>query len=436
MAVPNLRDDAENLNPLSGKGVLTFSSFTAIFLGTVLFNVIVYLMLKGHLISARANLDVERALILYGAWFVFALLGFASITNAFIKRWAHILDVNQLGGAWKSLIRLSLLSPALGLPLTLITFVFFPGSPVSDANDGAPPAALKASLVFSLLLGIATTVFLPDSIFGLERAHFRESMDGIVEVLTPDGKNPLPSDRAIRPLFAVASPGTRYVGWLAADFFRVRALSLAIQANPDKICDQRLGFMEIEVEDCFFYRLRKISTKAPLVSPFFALFYETEYRKRQSENLRDNLQNVMEELIFQSKTATREDETRADEVATQSALIGFASSLLMLSNQLELIEVGPLFIERKELTKPSYLLRAFGSPELPFIELGQDAQRYSLTSKLLPVFEFQISNIELQAKKSAPHLAGGGVTLMATLHDTRNRIEAIKRDPLAIGRSK
>jgi hypothetical protein len=436
MAVPNLRDDAENLNPLSGKGVLTFSSFAAIFLGTVLFNVIVYLMLKGHLISARANLDVERALILYGAWFVFALLGFASITNAFIKRWAHILDVNQLGGAWKSLIRLSLLSPALGLPLTLITFVFFPGSPVSDANDGAPPAALKASLVFSLLLGIATTVFLPDSIFGLERAHFRESMDGIVEVLTPDGKNPLPSDRAIRPLFAVASPGTRYVGWLAADFFRVRALSLAIQANPDKICDQRLGFMEIEVEDCFFYRLRKISTKAPLVSPFFALFYETEYRKRQSENLRDNLQNVMEELKFQSKTATREDETRADEVATQSALIGFASSLLMLSNQLELIEVGPLFIERKELTKPSYLLRAFGSPELPFIELGQDAQRYSLTSKLLPVFEFQISNIELQAKKSAPHLAGGGVTLMATLHDTRNRIEAIKRDPLAIGRSK
>lgn len=436
MAKPNLRDDGENLNPLSGKGVLTFSSFAAIFLGTVLFNVFVYLMLKGQLISARASMDVEKTLILYGAWFLLALLGFASITNAFIKRWAHILDVRQLGGFWKSIIRLSLLSPALGLPLTLVTFFFFPGSPVSDVNDGAPPAALKASLIFSLLLGMATTVFLPESIFGLERAHFRESMTGIMEVLTPDGSNPLPSDRAIRPVFAVASPGTRYIGWLAADFFRVRALSLAIDANPEKVCDQRLGFMEMEVQDCFFYRLRKMSNQAPLVSPFFALFYETEYRKRQSENLRDNLKNVMDELKEQSATASREDETRADEVATHSAMVGFASSLLMLSNQLELVEAGPLFIERKELTKPNYLLRAFGSPELPFIELGQDAQRYSLISKLLPVFEFQFSNIELQAKKTASFLSGGGVTLMATLHDTKNRIEAIKRDPLAIGHGK
>lgn len=434
MAKPNLRDDGENLNPLSGKGVLTFSSFAAIFLGTVLFNVFVYLMLKGQLISARASLDVEKTLILYGVWFVLALLGFASITNAFIKRWAHILDEQKLGGIWKSLIRLSLLSPALGLPLTLVTLFFFPGSPVSDVNDGAPPATLKASLVFSLLLGIATTVFLPESIFGLERAHFRESMVGIIEVLTPDGKNPVPSDQAIRPVFAAATPGTRYVGWLAADFFRVRALALAIEANPEKVCDQRLGFMEMEVQDCFFYRLRKMSNKAPLVSPFFALFYETEYRKGQSENLRDNLQNVMDEL--KTHSATREDEIRADEVATHSALLGFASSLLMLSNQLELVEAGPLFIERKDLTKPNYLLRAFGSPELPFIELGQDAQRYSLIKKLLPVFEFQISNIEQQAKKTAAQLGGGGVTLMATLHDTRNRIEAIKRDPLAIAQSR
>lgn len=431
MATPNLKDDTENLNPLSSKGVLTFGSFVAIFIGTMLFNAFAYLMVKGQLIAARGAMDVEKSLILYGVWFAFSLMGFASITNAFIKRWAHILDQRELGSFWKSIIRLSLLSPALGVPITLVTIVFFPKSPVQDAHAGAPPLALKASLLLSLVIGVATTLFLPESYFGLERAHFRKSTSGIVELLTPNGENPIPSDTAIRPLFAVASPGTRYVAWLMGDFLRTRALSRAIQISAEKVCDQKLGFMDVEVQDCFFYRLRQMSKDAPFVSPYFALFYETDYRKLQSENLRDQLQQTMEELKREGDVDSAA-EWRADQVATQSAMSGFANALLMLSNQLELVEAGPLFIDRKELTKPVYLLRAFGSPELPFIEFGQDAQRYSLIKKLLPVFEFQFSSIETQARKSASGLAGGGVILDATLHDTRNRIEAIKRDPLGI----
>lgn len=437
MAKPNLRDDTENLNPFSAKGVLTFPSFVAIFLGTALFNVLTFVMLKSQLISARASLDVEKGLLLYGLWFLFSLLGFMSVTNAFIKRWAHIFDERELGGIWKSLIRLSLLSPVLGLPISVLTFIFFPKSPVADVHGGAPKMALKASLLLSLLIGICAPFFLPGSLFGMERVQFRESMKGIVEVLTPDGKNPIPSDHAIRPVFAVASPGVRYLSWMAADFLRVRSLSMAIASSSKTLCDQRLGFMEVEVNDCFFYRLRQMSTKTPMASPYFALFYETDYRKRQSEDLRDNLTSLMDDLKQQVATAAPGAELgaerRAEDMSIQSAMSGFANALLMLSNQLELVEVGPMFIDRRDLAKPVYLLRVFGSPELPFIELGQDAQRYSLISKLLPVFEFQLQNIEVQANRTADRLGGGGVVLEATLHETRNRIAAIKRDPLAIG---
>jgi hypothetical protein len=437
MKKPNLRDDTENLNPFSSKGVLTFSSFLAIFLGTALFNLLTFVLLKAQLISARASLEVEKGLLLYGLWFVFSLLGFMSVTNAFIKRWAHIFDERELGGVWKSLIRLALLSPVLGLPITVLTLIYFPKSPILDVHGGAPKMAIKASLLFSLLIGFCAPIILPRSLFGLERVQFRESMKGVVEVLTPDGKNPIPSDDAIRPVFAVASPGVRYLGWLVADFLRTRALSTAIASSAKTLCDQRLGFMEVEVNDCFFYRLRQISTKTPMVSPYFALFYETDYRKRKSEDFHDNLTSLIADLKQQVATATPGAELiverRAKDMSVQSAMSGFANALLMLSNQLELVEVGPMFIDRKELAKPAYLLRVFGSPELPFIELGQDAQRYSLISKLLPVFEFQLESIEAQAKKTAARLGDGGVVLEATLHETRNRITAIRRDPLAIG---
>jgi hypothetical protein len=451
MPNPNLRYEAENLNPFSAKGVLTFGSFAATLFATILFNLFVYLIIKGQLISVRVGLDVEKGLILFGIWFACSLFGFMSVTNAFIKRLAYVLDEEKLGGGWRSLIRIALLSPVLGLPLTIFAFFFFPGSPVPDVRSGASRAALKASLLSILLLGVFASIFLPSSLFGLERGHFRESMKGVVELFTPDGKNPIPSDELIKPAFAIATPGLRYLSWLASDFLRTRLLFKAIEENYKVVCDQRLGFMEVEVQDCFFNRLRKMSSSAPMVSPYFALFYETEYRKRQSELVHDQVKNQVDDMKqqlsiaekgseyldeisgYRDENAAAQAEMAAKEIATQSAMMGFANSLLLLSNQLELVEVGPMFIERKELSKPSLLLRAFGSPELPFIEFGQDAQRYALITKLLPIFDFQLQSIELHANKNAGRLGGGGVVLKATLHDTKNRIAAIKRDPLAIG---
>lgn len=420
-----LKDEWENLNPFSGKGTLTFPSFAMILGGTILFNFIAFALVRSQLIAARTALSKENALIWYGVWFLLSVIGFTSITNAFIKRWAAVLGDRELGAFWKSSIRIGLLSPALALPVCLVTLLFFPKSPVNDAGDGAPRFALLGSLVMSFVIGIALTVFLPSSFFGLERAHFRESVEPFISFVTSNRENPLPPDKMLKPLYAAASPGTRYLFWIGADFFRTRTLNAAIAKAPEKLCAERLGFIEVEVNDCFFYRLRTMATTTPMISPYFGLYFETQYRKTAAETLKEDFEKRLED--FRTGVANPEIESQ------KIAMRGFANSLLMASNQLELLEPGPMFIKRTELLKPIHLLRAFGSPEIPFVEAGQDIQRISLLEKLLPVFEFQLSASEVEFSKVKDRMGVGAISLESALRDLRIRLNALKKDPLMLG---
>lgn len=421
----NLKDEWENLNPFSGKGILTFPSFALILGGTIFFNFMAYAIVRSQLIAARTALSKENALIWYGVWFLLAVIGFASITNAFIKRWAGILGDRELGGFWKSAIRIGLLSPALALPVCLVTFLFFPRSPVNDAGDGAPRYALLGSLVMSFVIGISLTVFLPSSFFGLERAHFRESIEPFISFVTPNRENPLPSDQVLKPLYAVASPGTRYLFWIGADFFRTRTLNVAIGKAPEKLCAEKLGYIEVEVQDCFFYRMRAMAQTTPMISPYFGLYFETQYRKTAAESLKEDFEARLAD--FRAGVANPEKESQ------KIAMRGFANSLLMASNQLELLEPGPMFIRRTELLKPIFFLRAFGSPEIPFVEAGQDIQRISLLEKLLPVFEFQLAASENEFAKIKDRIGVGSITLESAIRDLRIRLNALKKDPLMLG---
>lgn len=420
-----LKDEWENLNPFSGKGTLTFPSFAMIVGATVFFNFIAYALVRSQLIAARTALSKENALIWYGVWFLLSVIGFASITNAFIKRWAAILGDRELGGFWKSIIRIGLLSPALALPACLVTLLFFPKSPVSDSGDGAPRFALFGCLAMSYVIGIALTVFLPSSFFGLERAHFRQSVEPFISYVTPNRENPLPSDQMLKPLYASASPGTRYLFWIGADFFRTRALNAAIAQAPETLCAEKLGFIEVEVKDCFFYRLRTMATTTPMISPYFGLYFETQYRKTAAELMKEDFENRLAD--FRAGVADPEIESQ------KIAMRGFANALLMTSNQLELLEAGPMFIRRTELLKPIYFLRAFGSPEIPFVEAGQDIQRISLLEKLLPVFEFQLSASEAEFFKVKDRIGVGSISLESALRDLRIRLNALKKDPLMLG---
>ena len=397
----------ENFNPLSSKGRLSFFAFAWTLLATFVVNLVIYALIRGALIHARAELDKKSTVIFYVVWFLLATLGFRVTSSCFIKRWSDILAQENIGRPLRALIRFSLLSPLLGFPLALATLLFFPQSPMNDVTDGGSKSGILLFLVGFLALTVGFSCFLPNSWFGLERIQFRESSDAYAPGFN-DGKNPFPSEALVKPLLAVATPVLRYLAWVGSDFLRTRMLSQAVGNNAATLCVEKMGFIRVEVQDCYFKNLRKMSTQTPMVSPYFALYFETEYRKAAVKPTADG----------------------------SAAMAGIANGLLMISNLIELLEPGPIYIERAHLLKPSFLLHAFGSPEFPLVEAGQDIQRLAIVDKLLPIISTQVESIRSIMKSVGQMVGPDEVLVQSELRDIDIRIQAIRKDPLMIGSSK
>lgn len=396
----------ENLNPFSGKGTLTFGSFFWSLVGAIVVNLILYAFIRAGLISARAAFDKDRMMAIYAGWFISASIGFTVIANTFIKRWASILD-QDIGKIMKALFRFALLSPLLAIPMTAVTVFFFPRGPLNDVGDGGSKIGIIGILAGASAVTILLSAFIPNSFFGLERIDFRNSTEPFVSPEFNNGKNPMPTESTAKPVLASVTPALRYLAWLGSDLVRTRMLSAAIDSDPKKICSERLGFMKVEVQDCYFNNLRKMAIQVPMVAPYFALYFETEYRKRTAEALAQNTQAAPVER--------------------------FASSILMISNLLELLEPGPMFIERAHLLKPSFMLHAYASPEIVLVEGGQDLQRMTIVNKLLPIIDTQIEAIQKMLKEVGSELGSDEVTVQSEMRDIGVRVQAVRKDPLMLG---
>lgn len=397
----------ENLNPISKAGQLSFQTFALSFVALVVFNLVVYAAFRSQLIGARASLDTNRIVAFYAGWVLFAILGFTMTCNTVIKRWAAILDVEKLGSGLRILIRFAMLSPLLSFPMLLVTFLFFPESPFASVRRGGSKASIVSLLLASLVLSLVISIFLPRSWFGLEKIEFRRSAEPFTAAGFENAKNPIPSEKILQPILTAMSPATRYGSWLILDFLRVRAMARAVEASPEKQCTERLGYMGVEVPDCFFWNLRSMIEIVPMSSPLPAFYYETMYR-----------QQVMKQAQTQPGEAMR----------------SFAFSMLVISNQVELIEASKMIIPPSEFIKPSWLLHAFGSPEIPLLQASLDGQRLSLRNKILPIIEMQVGAVQGYIEKSGSLLEGfDELTVKSEMRDLTNRIERIRRDPLALG---
>lgn len=394
----------ENLNPFSSRGRLSFGSFLAVTGVTVLFNVLVFIAIRGHIIAARAVVDRPKGLILYGVWGGLSIAGFAVLSNSFVKRWNAILDRAEPSRFWNGLLRFSLLSPLFSYAITLVTLLYFPQSPLQDARSLRSRGPVRMVVAIVLVLSLVVGIFLPGAWFGVDRLQFRESAQTFARLAFDRGKNPLPSELVLKPIFMALTPGGRYLGWMLADFIRTHGLSLAVEADPTTMCSERLGLFGKEVPDCYFWNLRKMAEQAPLVSPYFALFFEAQYRT-----------GVMRVLASDPN---------------RTSLQGFAADMVMLSNLIELLEKGPLFVERIHFLRPPFLLHAFASPEVPLVEAGQDVQRVSLLTKTIPELERQLHDIRLMLDEVGPSLGAEEVTVRSEYDDLDRRIQALKRATL------
>lgn len=431
-------NSTENLNPFSSQGTLTYPSFVVSLVALSVFNLLAFVILRSQLLPARLGLQVHKGLVIYGVWVLISMLGFWAVTNTFIKRWQQILDREELAGWMRSCARLGLLSPLVSFPLLVASLMVFSGSPVPPVRRGGSVSTFFGLI---LLLSVATTIgglisahsFGQAERLGVDGAFFRESLRPVAG--SPSVQRALewfPQPRPTQFFLLVANPGLRYLGWLAGDLTRSRLLFHAIEEQPEKLCATKLGYIGVEVSDCYFHQLRTIASVAPLVAPYFAFLYETRYRREATEQLTNNAQTTVPgsgSIDFSTPEAAAKFQAEAAKLVQQT----FASNLLMLSNQLELLEPGPMFKTRRSLLAPSYLLRAFASPEIPLLELSQDIQRYQIISKFLPLFEMQETAIRQALANNENALGLFAVDVRSKLNELAARVTALRRDPLLIG---
>ena len=409
--------DELNLNPLSANGRLDAVSFVLSLGGLCCVLFYAMFVVRGPLEMARSSFDVQRAQVYYAVWVLFSILGFWMVTNTFIKRWQGIVGVAKLGKFYRSLLRLSLLSPLLSIWITGLTVAH-----VKTKREGLPLIDLSRWLLVALSLG-----FFHVGVLGWRYSQGEvKFIDGVV----PHLAHPASPDASLR---AVLPPGTilpllpgegfmlhafPYVNPLGKmmlsvydDFIRMRALYTEVSSPASPLCKKRLGYVGIEVKDCFFYNFRLVSEKYPFTTPIIAFWFETKYRQ---------------DLPPPPPPLANAEEP-------ESPLQRFVPVMLTINNLLSVMETGAGSQSRLAFLHPTGLLRFFASPDIPMLSLGQDAQRVLLSAKAVPLLKPRLLQLREQfdlMRAHVPPKAGDDVAI--ELADLQGRLNGLERDPLSI----
>ncbi len=436
-----LEDDDWNI--LKSKGSLSAKAFFTLLGGLMLFNLFAYAVVKGLIQPSRQVLDLEKMGILYGIWFVLCLVSFYLLTNVFLKRWARILG-RPVSSGWKSFLRLCMLSPTLSVPLLLITSMF-------SFNGAIPERPAKWTIaklmVGAFILTQVAVMMMPAKIFDNRKyailASMKQNLPAGAQIpfLIPDGM--------LGTMYPYLTPTQRYFYWLGTDWIRAATLAKYADQPGSALCKAKLTYLGAEVQDCFFGNFRKMAEVAPFASPFAILWFETQYRTKVLGAGFGDAGSAVAQAAKDEKTLAEQMESTGD--AEKDAAIGlamqaqiemraqrelaqkaFASTLLMVSNQLELLEASPYFKSRRRFTAPHWLIQAMGSPEVPMIEAGQDFQRFYVAEKIYPVIKFQLENIEQKFGEARDKLGPIAVDIEAAIRDVNFRVQQIKADPMLI----
>lgn len=405
----------DSLNPLTSKGRISYGPFVGSLALIGIFNLLAFGMMRSQLLPLRQAGDRDRLILVYAVWLVLSLIGYAMAVNTMTKRWATVWEEDDCPAWLRSVLRLAMVSPVMSwvaLGLTLLTssrLGLFCG------NVETP----KRNAIFAWLIGIGgalATVLYMTSLsasqvgLGVAQSRFHRSLQHTAPGFTP-GKNLFPPDRLTQALMVIVSPGLRYGLWIGMDFVRTRLIEKGIRELPNIFCRDRLGFAGVEVPDCYFWNLRKTAAIAPMVTPYFGLYNESLYRQ---------------ELM-------RRESMRADDSAAEAPpQAKIAQTLLVISNQLELLETGPSFLDRRSLLEPSALLHFYASPEVPVVEAGQDLSRIALRDKFVPLIEMQIGLMEGLLENAEKNLGPKVVDFRSQIRELRTRTELLRRNPLLL----
>lgn len=398
----------ETLNPLTRKGSIRYSSFVLSVVCIAVFNLIVSGLVHAQLLTQKLRLDTWSLALTYAIWFVVSLLGFTMMSNTFLKRWKTVWGGSDCPTWLRYLVRLSLLSPIgswFALALGLLTTSKIP---IFNGEADEPRRNIAVGWAVSILLALLIGYFSLGRAFGLIEPRFKDSM----EFAGPNGVRtslPMPNDFLYRGFYGVLTPSLRYGVWVLADWYRARTLDQAVNNGSEvllrSLCFEKLGMAGIPVHDCYFRLLRKSSQVTPYAVPFFALMYETKYRKAVR-------------LALDQKPMGLEYE--------------FANALVAISNSIEILETDGLTLDRRVLTEPNWLSKVFGSPDLVLVEAGNDLSRLGVNLKLVSAIEVELNTIENEFYLSRRNLGDKEIDISSKLRSLRSRLNELKRRPLLL----
>lgn len=392
----NLKKQLSGLDPFSSAGQLNALSFIIVLLPLIAFSMSFMPALEGRLEASRANHNFRFVVIWYVMWVMGSLLVFHMVANLFIKRWSSILGGEIRSGWLKLLIRLMLLSPLLSIWFVGLTSLFTKRG--FYFVDGVRIRRLIFSGVLSLgVFHVGYIAWQIDkdemefSSSGLrvknletpklsmsfvekylnENSNEKEQKIGEID-LRHKAYKLLPNEGFYVHFYPYLDPAGKYFSALSSDILRSFILFLGAHGEDKSMCRKRLGYIGVEVKDCFFYNYRQAASGLGFASPLPGLALEVKYRTN---------------LLAGSMTGDKP-------MSPEQLYSHLASGLIFINNALMFLEAGNLERKSSFPFQPEGLIRALSNPELPIMKLGRDLESFVMSRKVVPQLQAQLAAIE------------------------------------------
>lgn len=368
--------------------------------------------IQGPLASARSHVDEKQLIVLYAVWIAVSVVGFMMIANTFVKRWATIYGLSESPRWLRQLGRLLLISPLLSVWALLYTLLFArEGLAFSDGSSRSKVVgfAFVTLLLFHFgYLGVAMVEgdvrFSGGRFSSIREVSQLESVSLVVPGARPDMW--LPGAGFSVHVYPYLSPLMKLALMVYGDFVRAKTVSDAVAASSGELCADVPKYEGQSVPNCFLTLYREMGERRAFVTPAFAILFESRYRQAETER------------------AMR---------GALTPMLSFGFNAISLDNIIGLLEPSSLNYDRRRFTHPIGMLALFGSPELPSIAIGQDMQRFALSSRLLPALEPQLTSLNKSLADMKGALDPSDETrARARVRSLEARITALKSDPLAI----
>lgn len=364
------------------------------------------LLIPRQLEAARTAMQFERVWILHGTAILLNLVGFWFACKIFLRRLRDILGETQISFVARNLIRISLLSPLLGVQIVVLA-VFLPRAP-----RGYPRSGISILVVLALTSVCTHASYLLWSsqagrvTFVSHETRFKPVVPGLSvedqalrEKIREDGipeKYRRLTDALEVHLTPYLNPSLR-VGVIAArDFLRVSSIdSILTGPRAKELCLEPQEYLGAKIDNCFFITYVRLAELEPFLSPAPALFFENRRRsQKQAASAAD------QSTTFGVDTSEISSDVHSQIGQMENAM---ASSLAMIENMVVMLDSSHSRLTAMQVVSPTMLLPLIGNAEIPFLEMARDLQQLSIAKLIYKTTAPSLAELGQQFEKTQLH---------------------------------